>query len=316
MHLDHEEYILDLVDHVNSLTNEKFDVRGLKPIGNPAFKNEVLDTSSKYFLPGVTPEYDAVLMVSQKAYPDSIERAVNNSREARHILSDRSSAVVLTPINDGRFIGLSYAVWPEHRPVSRFRLIRKFQKRWLEPKIFSWLHEAAKDSVVRNLDEESVDQYIRSPLECVAANTRLSDKLRSIATHALQILDSRQWNPVTILQHSDFWLGNVLLLKNRARSTDNKFGFCIIDWGGALIDGVPVFDMIRFCISFRIPLPRVRRELLKYVDTIQLSPEELIYYLVVALGRVGLNLEQFPENRYLEMCESNFSYLQTVGIEV
>lgn len=316
MHLDYEEYIIDLVDHINNLTNVKFDIRGLKPIDDLGFKNEVHDSPSKFYLPGVRPENNAVLMISQKAFPDLIDRAVNNSRLARDVLSDQQSAVILEPLNEGRFLGLSYAVWPEHRPLSSFRLIQKFQRMWLEPKCFLWLQCMAKDSMVRNLDKKSVDQYIRSPLECVAANQRLSDNVRSYATKALQNLDTRQWIPITILQHSDFWLGNTLLLKNGARSSGNKFGFCVIDWGGALIDGVPAFDLVRYCISTRVSSSRAREELLRYAQTIQIEQRELMYYLICALGLIGMNLEQFPEDRYLKMCESNVSYLQKLSIKV
>ena len=104
-------------------------------------------------------------------------------------------------------------------------------------------------------------------------------------------------------------------MKNGTRSSGNEFGFCVIDWGGALIDGAPVFDLVRYCISIRISLPRARKVFLNYVETTQIEPRELFYYLICALGLIGLNLEQFPEHRYLEMCESNVSYLQTLGIE-
>lgn len=316
MNMDYEEYILDLVGHVNNMTNDKFDVRGLKPIGNQEFKNNVGDNALKFYLPGVTPENNAVLMVSVKAFPDFIERAVNNSRVARGVLSDKHSAVVLDTISDGRFLGLSYAVWPKNRPFSSIRLVQKIQKRWLEPRLFSWLQGVAEDSIVRNLDGKSVGQYIQSPLECVANNATLSDNVRSCATVALQHLETSQWIPLTILQHSDFWLGNVLLLKNRGRSSDNQFGFCVIDWGGAFVNGAPVFDLVRLCMSLRVSSSTARREFLNYAQVIKSEPGELIYYLICALGLIGMNIEQFPEDRYIRLCENNVSYLQTAGFEV
>lgn len=316
MHLDNEEIIPDLVKHINNLTNDKFDMCGLKQIGDPAFKDAIHDTTSKFFLPGVTPETDAVLMVSRKEYPDSMDRAANNTRKAQNVLSSSCSGVVVTPIIDGYFAGLSFVVWPKHQPLSSSRIIRKFQKKWLEHRVFSWLIEIAKDSMVRDLDEKSIDQYLRSPLECVALNLRQSDNVRSHAKKALQHLNTKQWKPVTILQHSDFWLGNILLLKKNSQFSNNPFGFCVIDWGGALTEGAPIFDMVRFCISSGISLSRARKEFLRYSQAIGVEAKELIYFLICALGLIGMNLEQFPENRYLKMCEDNVLYLESMSFDV
>jgi hypothetical protein len=316
MYSEDKEFILDLIEHINNFTIEKFDALGLKPIGDPDFKNEVHDTPSKFYLPGIEPKDNAVLMVSRKAHPDSIERAVNNSRLARSALSDQLAAVILEPIKEGRFRDLSFAVWPEHRPISNFRIIRKFQKRGLEPKVFSWLQDMTENSKVRNLDENFVEQHIRSPLECIVTNSGLSDNVRPYAAKALQQLETSQWIPVTTLQHSDFWVGNILLLKNPTQSPNNKFGFCIIDWGGALINGAPVFDLVRFCISSRVSLTRSRKVFYEYMQTTEIRPEELIYYLVCGLGLIGMDLGQFPEDRYLEMCEQNVSFIQKLEIKV
>lgn len=315
MYSKNKGFILDLIKHINDLTDEKFDALGLKPIGDPDFKNEVHDSPSKFYLPGINPKDNAVLMVSRTAYPDSIEQAVNNSRKARIALSNHLAAVILEPTKEGRFRGLSFAVWPEHRPISNFRIIRKFQQRELEPKVLSWLQDMTEHSKIRNLDEDFVVLYIRSPLECIVTNSGLSDNVRSYAIKALQQLETSQWVPVTTLQHSDFWLGNILFLNNPSQSPNNKFGFCIIDWGGALINGAPVFDLVRFCISSRLSLTRSRKAFQEYMQTTQIRPEELFYYLTCAQGLIGMDLGQFPENRYLEMCEQNISFIQKLEIK-
>lgn len=316
MQLEFEEFIINLAEHINHLANDIYDLRGLKPLDEPKFKCEVLDSPSKFTLPGIAPENDAILMVSNKEFPDFVDRAVANSLQAQRILSDQAAAVVLAPIYEGRFINLSYAVWQKHRHLSNFRLFRKIQKNRLETRIYSWLHQVAKDSIVRSLDKSAVDICIRSPLECITANSKLSSSLRRKANQAIQTLDSGHWNPVTILQHSDFWLGNVLLLKTTSRSPVNDYGFCVIDWGGALCNGVPVIDMVRYSISSNVTDQIARSELLKYFDTIQIAPEELPYYLLISLGRIGLNLEQFPEYRYLDSCEKNFAYMQKIGLTI
>ncbi len=316
--LVYQEHILDIVTHANNLTGTLFDVRGLKPVARPDFRDEIQDSPSVFYLPGFASENNTVLIVSQDSHPNFIERAVNNIRIAHDVLSDHCSAVVLEPIVASRHHGLSYAIWPEHRAISKFRLIRAVQKRWLSPRVIKWLSRVAVDSINRDFDNEFVERSFRAPLENVTANPKLPNKLRSSASKGLQYLASTQWFPVTVLQHSDFWLGNILLLKNQSRPSpsSNKFGFYVIDWGGATVGGAPAFDLVRYCISVGMPLQRARQELLAYAQAIQITPEELIYYLIIALGQIGMNLEQFPENRYVDLCVRVFNYTEAMGFSL
>ena len=59
---------------------------------------------------------------------------------------------------------------------------------------------------------------------------------------------------------------------------------------------------------------RAHLELLAYAQTVQVEPEDLIYYLIVELGRIGMNLEQFPEDRYIEMCVGSVDYLAAMRL--
>lgn len=314
MKLQFEGFIIDLVKHINNVADDRFDISGLRLLEHPNFKDEVLDAPIKFILPGVKPDNDAVLMVSNNKFPDFVDRAVVNSLQAQRNLSSRAAVVVLSPIYEGRFLNLSYAVWQKHRPLSKVKLFRKFQKIRLESKIFLWLHQIAKDTVVHDLEKSTIDNCIRAPLECIESNSKLSSGLRQNAEQALQYLGSGRWNPVSILQHSDFWLGNILLLKNTPRSSMNYYGFCVIDWGGAQYNGVPVIDMVRYSVSANVTAQKARSELLKYTNTVQILPDELTYYLLISLGRIGLNLEQFPKNRYLDSCEKNFAYMQKLEL--
>jgi hypothetical protein len=66
MQLAQEEHFLKIVAHANNLTGALFDARGLKPVARPDFRNEIQDSPSILYLPGVAPENEAVLIVSQK----------------------------------------------------------------------------------------------------------------------------------------------------------------------------------------------------------------------------------------------------------
>ena len=132
----------------------------------------------------------------------------------------------------------------------------------------------------------------------------------------MEYLEAGNWLPFTVIQHSDFWYGNILLINAVTNSASNEFGFYIIDWGGALLDGAPVFDLVRYCMSMGVSKKRARNEFLKYALAIEIVPRELAYYLVIALGKIGMNLEQFPEKRYVEMSAQAVAYLTSLELDV
>jgi len=309
-HLNSNLYAVDLIRHVNNASPITYDTNSLKPIGDPDFKSDVHDTPFKFYLSGDKPAHNAVLIISQEAFPYSVEKAIYNARQIQGQLTPQNAAVILKPRHEGHFQGRSYAIWPEHKPISDFRPLRFLQKRWLQPRVFSWLQSIAKESLVRNLTDQSVDVFFRGPLESLVANQRLSNSIRCSAEKALTDLQTKQWEPATTAQHSDCTLGNILLLNHRVPSPDNGYGFCVIDWGAGLTNGVPAFDMIRYCMSTNVSTSNAKNALVSYAQTLDIDPQELIHYLICALGQIGMNLEQFPETRYLDMCERNVSYVQ------
>lgn len=308
-----KDFIHDLIEEANGLTNGCFDADGLTIFGGSNLSDTVLDSPIKYYLPGKTRVHDAVLFVSRERFPNFVGRAVKNARQARALMSNKNSAVILEPTADGRFRGLSYAIWPRHNPISNFRIVRLVQKQRLSSQVFEWLCGVAADTSKKALNAAIRERNISNPLKCVAENRMQCSRLRARASDALRRFENGEWSAVTTLQHSDFWLGNILLPNRRTTSSSNLFGFYVIDWGGAYLDGSPSFDLLQYCISTGFSTRRARGELLKYAASVQVLPEELFDYSLIALGRVGLNLEQFPEDRYIELCRRTADYLERAG---
>ena len=219
-------------------------------------------------------------MVSNRQFPDFIARATNNIKQTRQMASEGTRDVILNTVADGYFKGQSFAVWLEHQPISERKIIRAIQKRFIHGKVFSFLRQLAKDGLRTNLTNEEILEHIDAPLRCIAENSRQSSQIRSQAEKALKMLDAGEWIPVTTIQHSDFWLGNILLQKSKHRPLGNDYGFYVIDWSGALLKGAPVFDFIRYCMSSNISAARARKELKKYIETTQISQNEMIFYLL------------------------------------
>lgn len=94
----------------------------------------------------------------------------------------------------------------------------------------------------------------------------------------------------------------------------NKFGFFVIDWGGSYAVGSPGFDLIVFCMSANMPLRRARREVIDYVSALRIKPEEFTFSVIAALGLIGTHLNEFPESRYLALCECTVSYVDSIGL--
>ena len=229
MRLDFEEYIIDIIEHVNAARADRFLCAGIKRMAAGNAVKTVKDSPSIYLVPGILVKDDAMLKISNQEFPESVDREVQKSRVARSVLSDDLAVVVPSPIFDGRFMGRSYAIWPKYRPISDRKIIRAVQKTRLYANLFAWLRGVAEVSINRNLSAAVVDQRCRLPLEHVRENRKHSDELRSSADLALRLLGKGEWHPVGILQHTDFWLGNILLPRFSQRSLGNKFGFFAID---------------------------------------------------------------------------------------
>jgi hypothetical protein len=312
--MNEEECILNIVRHVNSQENDSYDSRRLKPVKPPSFKAEVLDNPFVYYLPGVLPENNSILIVSRFNFPSYIERATKIIDNTHNVLANNSAIPVLKPIVHGYHMGVSYALWREHLPISSYRVVRAIQKIWLNPRVFRWLSCLAKESKKNLSSELDISQNCKDPLEFVAGSAVLPSNINTHASQALEYLEAGNWLPFTVIQHSDFWVGNLLLINKETNSSNNEFGFYIIDWAGALLEGAPVFDLVRYCMSMGVSKKRARNEFLRYALAIEIEPRELVYYLVIALGKIGMNLEQFPEKRYVEMSAYSVAYLESLEL--
>lgn len=303
------KHLEEFAIYINQLSSEIYDISALRKI-NPNDETSVEDSPDKYYFPGISSKNDSVVMISNSKHPDFLDRSVKRTLTIREKLSEKNRDVVLAPLKYGRFQEMSYVIWPEQKPISDNKFIRAYEKKMIQGRVFEWLRELAKDSIVKDLDESTLSNHIRAPLECLIKNPRHSKIVKQNAAIALEKLDNKIWKPVTIFQHSDFWLENILIEKHKSRPVSQKYGFCVIDWGGAFTNGAPVFDFIRFCRSVNVKKNRAKKELLKYILEIELPPEDMTYSLLVALGRIGLQLESFPEDRYIEMSETSMCYLQ------
>lgn len=241
-----------------------------------------------------------VLFLSSHVDSDMVRRSVTNTETAKNVLGPALGSVCLAPIAEGYFAGLSYVLWPWHRPLSRSRWVLAVQKRVVGPRILAWLRQATQRTL-SPLEPEAFERLCVRPAEYALARDWFPAELRNRAETGLSRLASSASRPVSVLMHHDFWIGNVLLPRDRSSRRGSQWGFIIIDWAGARTHGFPFADLVRFLDS---TLPRartLRNEIQAHCRILECDPEVAWGYLLAALGSAGMSPGYFPEVQYRAM---------------
>lgn len=252
------------------------------------------------------------ILVSGTGNPDLVARACRNIDAVRARLPKGLRAPVLTPEASGGVNGLSYAVWPRHRPLSRNKILHALQCRRLAPAVCDWLFDICHASAAAPDDPLDKQDGFEAPLEFLMNDARQPRAFRSAAEQARAQLGAGTWTPRFCIQHSDFWIGNILQPSTRARHASAPF--FVIDWAGAKVKGYPFIDLVRFLMSVRAGAARSRKEIDRHCVPLACEPEDAIGYCLCALGRLGENPEFFPEKNYLDLCLNIFDFMQRTAI--
>ena len=230
-----------------------------------------------------------------------MHRAVQQSRSAREILGHHLGSVVLQPITEGEYGGLSYVIWPKHRTLSSRRVLRHVQTSYVASRALAWLRHVQSQTHAVVSGQRLVEAYL-DPLGRAALDARISETSCRLARRGLQEIDSGTWSPRTVLEHNDFWLGNLLLPRGRLLRRTHPFGFFVVDWAGARVQGYPFLDLFRFCLSSGASLKLMRAEVAAHCQILGCGEQHVLPYLISALIALGSRLEHFPERRYRAMC--------------
>jgi hypothetical protein len=275
------------------------------------------DDTAKFLIrdPGGRPT--AVLLGSPPDYPDAVHRSMSRARAARSALGPELGRVVLDPLVEGRASGLSYAVLPYCAPWSENRLVGRIQRLALGPSLFGWLRRATRATLSEPFPGGS-DPELVGWLEYLAGLREVSGQVRGAAEQALGRLSSGAWRPRRVLLHGDLWTGNLLFRQPHpgasATAGDPLRGrLVIIDWDGSRPDGCGIFDLLRLAASLRSGPRRLRREVAAHCEALGCDLADARSYLALALGELGLRLEQFPMHQFAAMADSLFNDLRAIG---
>lgn len=284
--------LVDLLKHQSAVIDRTRAIPMFRPAGS-LDADALADSTSKHIV-HLEDGQKGFLIVSGHGNPDLVARGVRNINATRQQVSARTAAPVIAPIDEGVVMGMSYAIWPMLIPVPSGKLRSYLIRRKLDPVVLNWLHALCAETKTELVDLER--DGLSACLELLAQDHKHSSLIRKAAETAARRLADRAWTPVHCVQHSDLWMGNVMLAPKEIEAD-----FAVIDWAGANLSGFPFIDLCRFAISSRIPsslvLDAVRREL----NALDCAPEDVMSYVLGALGQIQSNLEFFPEDLFRGM---------------
>jgi len=254
------------------------------------------------------------LIVSNAKFPLTVSKAISRLQDARSVLGSRTRNVVEMPMHHGYWDGVSYALWLYSLPLSNNRLYLYAQKRLLIPKMANWLSSIAEETLRNDLTSEDLRNNFIEPLEILISHPELGATLSRVSQIAISRITGGDFNPVHVLQHGDLWRGNVLIGGAMKLLSPFGDGFVVIDWGGAKVSGYPFIDLLRFVMSFNLSPMETARHISAMRSIIRCEPEDVASYVACSFGKLYQELDNFPRQSFINLCESSMHHLVAAGL--
>ncbi len=309
-HLSNMEVIEKLRLDINSIHLSPGPLKGDFYPSDVTYKASVADTHGNL---------SAFLLVSNPNGKMQVEQNVQRALRARQALGERLNWAVEPPIIRGFFNGISWALFHINYPLSHGRIKWILQRNLLGPAILKWLAGVLKKSW-KKLPEQNIFTLFTDPLKTMVNDGDFSTDIRKCASNALDSLESGLWNPSVCLSHNDLWKGNIMVplsypddLIKHDRGKLQSGSFRVIDWAGSSVEGIPFFDLIKFCRSFQLPVYYTRKAVSTHCGILDCSMREARFYLIAALALLGQNLDQFPRSAYLDLSYNLFNHMTAMG---
>ncbi len=256
-----------------------------------------------------------VLIISNNQYPKMVRRAIDKIQEAKSILYGWPQNVVEMPILIGDLNNNSYGLWLFRNPISKNRYIRFVQKIVLGNKVKAWLETIAAQTRKNDLSQDTINNNFIEPINALLTISKLTHLLSNDCHIVLANISSGNFKPIHVLQHSDLWHGNILISNVFRLFNPSNNGFVIIDWAGSRISGYPFFDLITLSISLNNYPAKTTRYIESMMLIFKCSRADVLAYYLCALGKLYQELENFPEDRFVNLCENSLNHLTLAGIK-
>ncbi|WP_306115423.1 MULTISPECIES: hypothetical protein [unclassified Roseovarius] len=311
-----EEYVFDIVEMISSATDNALDAASTRGVPRPTGKADIADASLAFFVDGRKREDDIVLLVSNPQFPNVVGEDVSKAKTIVQRVDRDVGHHIAQPVHEGTHDQQTYAAFRRLAPLSSSRLIRFKQKRFYGPHVSSWLSSLALQTKTERHDLSDLSTYLTTPLKALCENSEISPALRRHAEAYLDRFSKAPQMIFTTVEHGDFWTGNVLFERGSILRPGSFFGdFFVIDWRGSALDGYPCIDLVRFCTTVYGKQSKLTADLLaRYRAALGLSPFEMGLYCTLGLGRLGLNMDKFPVDRFNQLGQTILDVIDVHGL--
>ena len=312
--IDYPEYIIDVVERAGDKTGKQYDFKSLRWLNPTEATTAVPDHTYVMQIDGAQSIDDAVLIISNENYPNVVADAAAQIGAIDERLTPETRKRILKPLLVDQYGKQSFALYPVLEPFAANRIIGKLQKQLLQNDICGWLANVAKETKKACNEAEERNARFSEPFQFLTAQDALPSDLKTASEAFGKSVEESGHEIFNVVQHGDFWLGNIML----DRGTLPYAGilsrnFHVIDWGGSNLDGYPFGDLVRFVMSTRRHSFAPGEILEAYADIAGLPTNSIAFYCLAEMGALGMNLDNFPYDRYVKLTTSTFDWLQQHG---
>lgn len=308
-----EDYIIEIARQASSGLGGTLNLSSLCQIGGARGKGWVTDAGLAFYIDGHRRADDAVLLVASPSFGHTVATNVAAARRAAGQVDEAVGRHIARPIYEGQRGAQSFAVFSRLSPVSDTKIIRYLQRSGVTARVTPWLIQLAQQTRRMAQDAADYDRLFIAPLIGLSDDADVAQPIRDFAKSLAAQVQKDRPDLFTVMQHDDFWVGNIMFERRRYEALNPALGdFAVIDWRGVRLDGYPGLDLSRYCRSIYSPGDARTRAIMRdYGAALGVSSREMSLYLMLALGRLGAELDQFPKQRYASMCDKVFRLLQT-----
>ena len=261
----------------------------------------VADDATKLVVLNENNQRVAVILVSSTFEPGLVQRCIDQAATAKQHLGPLLGSVVLTPLSSSTINDCTYTILPYCKPVSKDRFGKRVHRMMLRSNLLEWLAQVI-ETTAYTPDATEVESGFTLPLKHLITTDSLPPQVRSAAEHAAQSIHQGDWTPRHVLMHGDLWEGNILFSDKSTHAADNPFSkLTIIDWPGGLVRGYAMYDLIRLGLSMRLSNSTLRTQIQRHCLALECEPKDARSHLLSGLGQLGMNLGQFPQDRFARM---------------
>lgn len=300
--------------NLNSIFSDIFKKEELYKVSLLEAYKPNIDDTTKFLVSTANRQPSLVVIVSSIIEPKSVIRAIEHAETASTIIGRQLARKILLPVRKGYIDGLSYAIWNYCHPLSSNKIIAKFQDIIIRDAVFLWLKQITSQTVYP-INMIDLKDSVISPLQHLVSSKDIPYIIQETARWSIDRVQSIYWKPVHVLAHNDFWRGNLLIQPRNLEAQMNWANrFVIIDWLGCVHKGFGIFDLLKMARSMRLGRNYLRQELSIHCHALCCDLVDSYGHLLTALGRLGLHMEHFPRDRYVQLVSNCFQQLINLDI--